>query len=468
MQKKLVYFAPVVFLVLALVFVIGGPAEAQSAPAKGQSIPFFSQGQSVYNPQDQAKSQQQAIQDFMGQALIQAMGKFLNPSQMGTQFSEIQKKILSQPSKYVDSYQVFSETQNGALYKVVGQVTISMEALRKDMETLGFPVANRTSAEVEAPDAASSDSDDESTEEADVQTEEAQTRGPANSVETREPRASASRGLAVTKKEILWVVPEKWEQEWVLPTDKRDIRSLFTQSIARELDNYNYSLQFPQPGSVKMDITGNIPPSQVISQAQGLGIQAVVLGTAAFKQDRGSKIAKLEANLRVIRVGSDKSEGEIRQEQSMEELSNQEGASELASRIAARLDTMLGGAGEDRRKATVSDSTPEKQVNTAATATGGNADKWTIHLPSSQYPYWREVEKILREQFKNLNVGSMEMGPKEGVILVSNVDGSFISRMNGTSLPSGAMVVVDSYSAETQVVKISFTPPGKVQGGPKQ
>jgi hypothetical protein len=468
MRKKLVYLAPAVFLILASIFVIGNPDNSGAASAEGQFIPFFSQGQSAYNPQDQAKSQQLAVQDFMGQALIQAMSRYLNPSQMGTQFPEIQKKILSQPSKYVDSYQVFSETQNGGLYKVVGQVTIAMDVLKKDMESQGFPLANAAAEEVEAPSSAPSDSDSEDADDTEEPAGTAQTGRSPTPVAPQEPRAATSRGLSVTKMEVLWVVPEKWEQEWVLPTDKRDIRSLFTQSIARELAGYDYSLQFPQPGSVKMDITGNIPPSQVISLAQGLGIQAVVLGTASFKQERGSKIAKLEANLRVIRTGPDKSGGEIRQDQSMEELSNQEGAAELASRIAPRLNTLLGGAGEAKPKASLPDSAPEKQGSASASGTDRSEEEWTIHLPAAQYSYWREVERILREQFKNMHVNGLEMGTKDGVVRLSGLDGSFISKMNGTSLPSGTLIVIDSYSAETRIIKVSFTPQGKVQGSPKQ
>jgi len=220
---------------------------------------------------------------------------------------------------------------------------------------------------------------------------------------------------------------------------------------------------------VKMDITGNIPPSQVVSLAQGLGIQAVVLGTASFKQERGSKVAKLEVNLRVIKTGTDKSGGEIRQEQSMEELSNQEGAAELASRIAPRLNALLGGAGEAKPKAAQPDSVADKQGSASASGTGRGAEEWTIYLPAAQYSYWREVEKILREQFKNMRVNGLEMGTQEGVVRLSDLDGSVISKMNGSSLPSGALLVVDSYSAETKIIKVSFTtPPGKVQGGPKQ
>ena len=86
-----------------------------------------------------------------------------------------------------------------------------------------------------------------------------------------------------------------------------------------------------------MDLSGNIPPSQVISVAEGLGIQDVVVGKVSYSEDRNSKQVLLDASLRVIRIGQGKSEFELHKAQSMEDLSNQEGALELARRIAPQL-----------------------------------------------------------------------------------------------------------------------------------
>ena len=389
MRKILLRITPALFLIAVSILVPGipGPVEAAAGQGKDQTVPFFSQGQAAYNPQDQAKSQQAAIQDFMGQALIQAIGKFLSPSQMGTLFSDIQKKILSQPSKYVDSYQVFSETQNGGLYRVIGQVTIAMDLLRKDMEAQGFSIESAASAKAASPAATSSLPEGDTAAESAVPAKAAQTGESSAAAVTGNPGASAARGLTVTKKEILWVVPEKWEQEWVLPTDKRDTRHLLTQGIARELGDYDYTLQFPPPGSLKMDLTGNIPLSQVIALAQAQGIRAAVLGTASFKQDRGSKMAKLEADLRVIRIGPgpDKSETEIRQEQSMEELSNQEGAAELASRIAPQLNDLLGGPGENETKRSAAGPALEQEGSPASGAGGVRRNGRSTFLPFSSH-----------------------------------------------------------------------------------
>ncbi len=76
---------------------------------------------------------------------------------------------------------------------------------------------------------------------------------------------------------------------------------------------------------MKMDYTGNITQTQVITLAQGLGIQDAVVGTVALKQER-NKPARLEAYLRVIKVAAGKIGGEITREVGLEDVSNQEGA----------------------------------------------------------------------------------------------------------------------------------------------
>jgi hypothetical protein len=147
-MRKYITIPVYVFLLLSSVLAISGSSPAAEEP---RSATFFSQGQAAYDPQDHAKSQQQAIQDFMAQGLTQAMGSFLSPTQMGTQFSEIQKRLLAKPSKYVDSYQVFSESQTDGMFRVVGQVTVSMDVLRKDLEQSGILSAQQKPKVAPAP-----------------------------------------------------------------------------------------------------------------------------------------------------------------------------------------------------------------------------------------------------------------------------------------------------------------------------
>ncbi len=470
MRADSVYFRAVIFMAAIAILAGGrGIARAQEEQAQGKSASFFGQGQAAYNAQDQVTSQQLAIQDLLAQAVTQAAAQFLSPAQIGAQFLDLQKKILSNAKKYVDSYQVFSENQAAGLYRVVGQVTVSLDLLQKDLEESGFPVAGAGRDKTAVAPASTGASD--ATPSGPAASDEAASDAPATAggqtvVEYKTdaaPAQVASRGLSVTKKEILWAVAEKWEQQWILPGGRHDGQSLFAQGIVRELDDYDYTLHLPEPGSVKVDHTGNIPQTQVIALAQGLGIQEAVVGSVTLKQER-NKLARLEANLRVIKVADGKTGGEIKREVSMEDVSNQEGAFDLASRIAPQLNSLLGGTGDTGRTTASTAPTGEQRAGGASSDQPPEAPgRWTLNLASSQFNFWREMERVLREQFKGMRVASLEMGPSEGTIRLDGVDGSFISRMNGTPLPSGAIVRIESFSTETKVIKLSFSPPGKVQ-----
>ncbi len=113
------------------------------------------------------------------------------------------------------------------------------------------------------------------------------------------------------------------------------------------MDERNFSIHLPLTGSVRMDLSGSVPSSQAISLAEGLGIQDVVVGKVSYAQDRDSKQVRLEAGLRVIRIGQGKSEFELQKAQSMEDLTNQEGALELARLVAPQLVNLLGGPRAD-------------------------------------------------------------------------------------------------------------------------
>ncbi|MCE5334719.1 MAG: hypothetical protein LLG06_09010 [Desulfobacteraceae bacterium] len=447
------FFLAALFL---LACATGVTAAVPSGQPQGQSIQIFSQGQAPVDPQDQAKSQQMAIQDFLAQGVSQAVTKFLSPAQMGVHFNDIQKKILNQPSKYIDSYQVFSQGHNESVFKVVGQVTVAMDVLLKDLEANGFPVSKGGAASpADASEAAEDGNRPENGSTGQAAGEEA--------AGEEEPAPVATRGLAATKKELLWVVPEKWEHEWLLPSEQ-ERGSLFAGSVNQQLDNLNFELLLPPPASVRMDLSGNIPVSQVVSLAESLGVKDAVVGTVVYKRDRTNRQVYLEASLRVIRAG--KTVGDLRKAQSVEELSNEEGALELASRVVPDVARLLGAEDGGANRP----SGPPAQQREPAQQQGGTAEPgavqggpWTLSFPSAQYPYWKALERVLREQFKNMHISGLEMSSGEGVVRLANIDGSVISRMNGTTLPSGAVVKVDHFSVESRVIKISFSLPGKAQ-----
>jgi hypothetical protein len=211
-----------------------------------------------------------------------------------------------------------------------------------------------------------------------------------------------------------------------------------------------------------MDISGNIAPSQVTALAEGLGIKDVVVGTFSLRQDRNTKQTWLETNLRLIGTGEGKPDTEINKSRNLDDLSNQDGALELASGVAQQLNTLLGGKSGDSHKPETADAEQK-----AGGSEGVSNKRLTINMPSAQYPYWMEMEGILRHQFRNMHVTSLEVGSAEGTVKIDGVEANFISGMNGTALPSGALISIDSYSPESGTVKISFSQTRKGPSEPK-
>jgi len=417
----------------------------------------------------------------MVQGLTQAIASFLSPTEMGAQVAEIRKKVLSKPEKYIDSYQVFSEDRTGALFRVVGQVTVSMSALKDDLVKSGLltsqqmPVAQPapspglgTASEAPGSQDVRGEEDAQSSQEPgdSCKTSVSPHPGPSPQAEG-EPEGSqpreveqvtpgpASRGIAATKTQILWAVPEKWKQEWVFPADREDVRIPFTRSLSREVDDFNLSILLPQSGLVRMDLAGNIPPSQVISLAEGLGVQDVVVGKVSCHLDPNSRQALLDANLRLIRIDRGKSEFELHSTQNMEDLSNQEGATQLARQIAAQLSNLLGGSQAGRRAGGSTQGAPPSPDQVE------NVGPLVIYVPSAQYSYWMELEAILREQFINMQRAGFEIGPTESEVKLDGVNGDYILKMSGAKLPSGAAIHIDSFSTEEQTMKVSFAPPAE-------
>jgi hypothetical protein len=444
--------------------------------AQPGSVTYFSSGQAVCDQQDQQKSRQQALQDFMVRGVTQAVGSFMSPSQMGSRFAELQKKVLGEPEKYVDSYQIFSEDQAGGMFRINGQVSVAVDTLKKDLEEKGLSAVRQ---EPSTPPAASKEpahtaaeseeenlqnvKDIEPSDEADESDDPTPQPALANNLggEKEQSAGTPSRGIASTRKEILWAVAEKWEQEWVLPTDAGDVRSLFAQNLGREMDNFDFSLLLTQPGTVRMDLAGNIPPSQVIALAEGLGIQEVVVGKVSYNEARDGGQVRLEASLRLIRIGQGKSEFEISKAQGMEDLSNQEGAAELARRVAPQLSSLLGGPQTARATGPVA---TDSQASASQTAGAGTL---LVHVPSEQYSSWMELEGLLREQFKGMKRTGLEIGSAQSTIKLVGVSPGEILKMSGAKLPGGAAIKIDSYSTETGTMTISFASPEKVQGESK-
>ena len=439
------------WICIGLVFVLiqgiaVGFANAQSQPP---SNVFFSQGQAVYNPQDSKKSQREALQNFQLQAIAQAASVLLSPAQMGRQYRLIQDKILKQPQRYVQTYQIFSETPDaGGLYRIVGQVTISMDLLKKDLTALppAPPEGNATPSVKPDP------------------------RSGASAVEGAggmvRPAVEVAGKTSASGHEIFWAVAEKWEQGWHMSGDRRDPEGPFAASVAQELQNYGWSLHFPRLGTLTPDENGELAASEVLAQASALGLRHAVVGSVGPDENAegGTRIA---AALSLLDTASGKGQGEIHRELTMGEETSHEAAIELASFLAPQLDRQLRPLAESVA-ASEPVATAESVAPSERVAQPEEAGELVVQIQSTTaYSDWLALETKLREQAPKLQVKGLEIGHEGSLVRLLGVDGTSLKSLHGTRLSNGAEVQVMSLGAEAHALRVTLTKPAISPAEPK-
>ncbi len=427
------------WICLGAIFLLIQGFTAWSAGAQSEGKPgvFFSQGQAIYNPQDRSKSQHEAIQDFLAQAVAQAAATVLSPAQLGKQYQVIQEKILEQPDRYVRTYEVFSESPGqGGLYRVAGQVTVATDLLRKDLVSLGLA---HSEAEISQPSVVSP-------------TREAP---PASEADMGEALEKKGKTLA-SGREIFWVVSEKWEDEWYLPGDSRNPEGLFAACVFQGSRDYGWSIRLPQMGTLSPDRNGEVSSSQTLAQAKALGLQHAVIGTVALRRGDADE-GRVQAGLRLLIVSSGKALEEIHKELEIGNSSNQEVAIELADFIIPQLDRQL------RDQSSVSGSADEGAVKPEE---GGEL---VLQIKSRDaYADWLALETALREQFKNMQVKGFEIRPEESIVRLLGVDGASLRNLHETRLPNGAQVQIVSLDAGNNAFSVTFLRAEKSPAEPRQ
>lgn len=406
---------------------------AQKTPA-GESGSFFSQGQAVYNPQDLAKSQQEAMQDLMVQGVTQALASLLSPSQMGSNYPAIQSKILKQPERYIESYQIFSENPAGSLYRITGQVNVSMTALKSDVEQLGLTLSETPQAPAAPP---------ATPEQAGQPAEPSASTVPSPPPPPPEqyPQQTETTPPALsTEQNVLWAVAERWDGNWIVPENSGDSRCLFVMSVLQESQDYPWSLNFPQSSSLVPDSSGNVSREQVLSLAKSSGFQSVIVGTILSRQDGGGG-PTVGASLQVLDVASGQSKGEIRKEISMANSTYQEGAMKMAYLLVPQLDRLLR-------------ETSSSVLAPPSMASGG---AWTVSIRSNYpYLYWEELEQILRDRFNSMQVTKLQVSRDLAQAQVEGLGAEFFNMLqDGIQLHDGTRMQLGAYSPGNRSVELS-------------
>jgi hypothetical protein len=397
---------------VVLVLMQGFTGWSANAPSQGPPGVFFSQGQAISSPQNRSKSQQAAIQDFLAQAIVQAAATFLSPGQLGKHYQVIQEKLLKQPDRYVQTYEVFTENPDqGGLYRITGQVTVSLDLLKKDVTALGL---TRAEAETSQPQ---------------VVPPEPQSTPSRPAVAQPDKKAGIPDRASVSGEEVLWVVSEKWDDEWQLPGDSQDPEGLLAASVFQGSRDYEWSIRLPQMGALASDDNGEVSLDQALALAKTLGLRHVVVGNVGLMPGQDGE-GRLQARLRILSVSSGKAQGEIHKELAIGDHSAQEAALELADFVVPRLDRQLRGASQ-AVPATDSAATPEETGELVLQIRSRDA-----------YTDWLALEKTLRERFKDLQVKGFEIRPEVSIVRILGADGTSLMNFNGTRLPNGLEVQI--------------------------
>ncbi|MDY0040917.1 MAG: hypothetical protein RBS57_11455, partial [Desulforhabdus sp.] len=400
--------------------------------------------QAVYDAQDLAKSQQEALQDLLVQAVTQALGTVLSPSQMGSHYAALQTNILKQPERYVQTYQIFSENPAGGLYRITGQVAVAMDVLKRDVRKLGLttsgapqpqpiePAAPEQTAQREEPAAAPEP----------AQAPEPEPEPEPEPAQYREQPEAPPQLSQSPEKKILWAVAENWDGTWILPGSSADPQSLFGMSALQETQDYLWSVDFPQTGALSVDPSGNLSRERLLALARSMGAQSIVTGSLIFHPGDGQR-PLLKTSLEVIDVSSGQSKGDVHKELEIS-YSHQEGAMRMAYEVVPQLDRLLRG--------TSSAVIPQSGVSVAA------GDEWTL-LVHSEYPYasWEELEEVLRGRFGSMHVNKVEFGPNLAKIRIQGIGSELLSMLQeGIPLKDGARMQASGYSPENRSVELSL------------
>jgi hypothetical protein len=415
---------------LVLVLIQGSTGQSANAPPQGTPGVFFSQGQAIYSSQNRLKSQQAAIQDFLVQAIVQAAATFLSPGQLGEHYQVIQERLLKQPDRYVQSYELFTENPDQAgLYRITGQVTVSMDLLKKDLMTLGL---TRTEAEGSQPQVFPSGP---------------QAAPSRPSIAQPDKKGGLPDNGTVSAEEVLWAVAEKWDDEWQLPGDSKGSEGLLAASVFQASRDYGWSIRLPQMGTLAPDGNGEVPSAQALALAEALGLHRVVVGNVGLMPGQDDEV-RLQAKLYILSVASGKAQGEIHKELAIRDMSAQEAALELADFVVPQLERQLRGAAQTG-PATDSVAVPEE--------TG----ELVLQIRSRDgYTDWLALEKTLREHFKELQVKGFEIRPEMSIVKILGADGTSLMNLDGTRLSNGLQIQITRLGRGHDSLTITFVKPG--------
>ena len=416
-------------------FATQGAFAAEGSPNES-SIVLFSQGRAVVDPQNRDGSRQEAVRDFLVQAVIQAASRILTPSELETRYSSLSESVFTHPERYVLSYKISSEVvEEGNLYRIAGQVSIAMDLLKNDVPRHGPTHPGSPSAV--APDALDA---------------------PPGVTPALKDRAgdSPSReatGVKAGLKRVFWAVAERWGEGWHVPRSGVDPEGTFTGFVSQEVEDFGWSMLFPSPDFPQPDDNGSLAPEAVLVAARQKGATHAVFGRLGFYEDP-SGATRLSTTLSVLDVASGNRGGGFERELPIDEAAAEEKAMELAALAVPQLDRMLGQftSGEGSHRGGES-----KVVEPADLPKG---DGLILRLRSKRpQADWEEIEGIIRRKAGSIQILGLRFGKEGGLVQLQGVEKGALLSLDGFRLEGGATLRIEDPSPDGNSIALTIIHP---------
>lgn len=421
---------------MLVLFLMGSTPLAFGAPhgrPQKQASVYSARGQAAHVHGDQANSRKQAIHELLSHGVSRAFASVVGSSPESGQTREAKETILGRPERYVQTYRIHSEGPTGGIYRVAGEVTVNIEALKRDLADLTLlatPADIRPSKPPRMEPGEASPS-------------------PADTLTSSQAIPPASRGIILSKPALFWAVAEKWETEWALPSRGASQQSLFARNLLQESEDYDWTLRYPEPGLLHPDSAGDLPVEEVVMLAGEAGARHAVIGRVGLDQRPEMQPSlNVAVNLRLIEVATGSLLADVQAESGVESDALQESVMRVADSVASQLDRSLQpGRGEAEVPP------PDDRRSSPAPSTDGT---WVITLRGdNHYAYWEGLQGALRERFKDMRIHSVDVAGGETRIALEGIDEAFFSSIETESLPGGLGAKVVRISPESFQVELS-------------
>jgi hypothetical protein len=130
------------YLLVSILFLLllSGSGFAQNSPGRLQ---LGVEGSAAINRNDSAVAREEAIQDAILKAVLQAASNLMSIPVKDRRFEPVTNFLSEHPDKYVINYKISAEKNQAEVYLVLTNVTLALSDLNSDLQRRGFIQATK-------------------------------------------------------------------------------------------------------------------------------------------------------------------------------------------------------------------------------------------------------------------------------------------------------------------------------------